>query len=223
MSGPPTPEDGAVAMGLAARLRADTRSLHTHAERAGIMPALLRGELPRPTYVRLLENLLAIYRPLEQALTRHAQHPGVAPIVQPALFRQSALAADLQYLGAGFATPRPAPCAAARRYADRLEYLSAHRPQGLVAHAYTRYLGDLSGGQVLGRIVAQTHGLVPGGEGTRFYQFGSAQAVVALAQGFRAGLDALATDRATQDTLVAEAQWAFQQHTELFESLALPP
>ncbi len=205
---------------LAARLRAETRSRHAQAERAGIMPALLQGRMDRGAYVRLLLNLHAIYAALEAGLTQHADHPHVAPICFPALFRVLALRADLQVLAPGAPTETHGLCPATHAYVARLQHLTDHQPEGLVAHAYTRYLGDLSGGQMLGEIVARSLGL-SGEMGVEFYRFGTPAEVGAHLQKFRAGLDLLPLDGAACDRVVSEAAGAFDRHIELFEELVV--
>ena len=202
---------------LAARLRTETRSHHAQAERAGIMPALLRGRLDRATYGRLLVNLQALYQALEAGLVRRACHPQVAPVYLPALFRLPALEADLQALGIRQADR--ALCSATQAYVARLHHIADHAPECLVAHAYTRYLGDLSGGQMLGQTVARSLGLT-GDAGIGFYQFGSPAEVAQHVQAFRAGLNALPLDSAACDRVVAETTSAFQRHVALFEELA---
>ena len=89
------------------------------------------------------------------------------------------------------------------------------------AHAYVRYLGDLSGGQMLARIVANSLCLAPN-QGVSFYDFGSTENVKRLAQEFRAGLDLLADEESAQ-TVVDEACAAFARHRDLFEQLAPVP
>jgi heme oxygenase len=205
--------------GLAAALRQDTKALHAQAERAGIMPALLHGHLPLADYRRLLRNLHALYAALEPALLRHRDHPCVAPICFPALFREAALADDLAMLGERSAPADSELDPVALAYRRRLEALDAHDPALLVAHAYVRYLGDLSGGQILARIVAKTYDLADG-RGTRFYQFGPADRVAAHAQALRAGLDSVPVDAAGRQRIVDEAQRAFQRHADLFTHLA---
>ena len=54
---------------------------------------------------------------------------------------------------------------------EQLSQTEFTQPALLAAHAYVRYLGDLAGGQALGRIARQAYAL-PDGAGTRFFDFG---------------------------------------------------
>lgn len=206
---------------LAARLREATRELHTEVERAGVMRSLLRGELGRAGYCALLRNLHALYLPLEQALARHAAHPGLAALVEPALFRSEALAQDLAGLHGPRWADEIAVVPAARDYAAHLRELDASAPLRLAAHAYVRYLGDLSGGQLLASRVARQLALDEG-TGVAFYDFGPAAVVTARAAALRLALDQLARDEDEAAALVDEACAAFVRHRQLFEALSLP-
>lgn len=64
----------------------------------------------------------------------------------------------------------PAPLAA---YVQRIEDLSdSPDPAPLLAHAYVRYLGDLSGGQTIRHILAKAYDLdEAAGTGVAFYAF----------------------------------------------------
>lgn len=204
---------------LAQQLRTDTRALHTEVERTGAMRLLLRGQLDRAGYCALLRNLHAIYAALEPALLRHAADPAVAPVVFEALFREGPLVQDLHDLhGAGWADKVPLQ-RSTQHYVARLHAIDDHSPALLVAHAYLRTLGDLSGGQMLGRIVTQSLQLEPGA-GTRFYDFGSPADVAAHLQAFRSGLDALPLGLGVQQAIVDEACAAFRLHADLFTALA---
>jgi heme oxygenase len=209
-------------MSLAEALKTQTRALHTALERGSLMRSLLRGEMPRTPYCALLRNLHVLYAALEPALLRHAAHPGVAPVVFPALFRSQALADDLSELHGAAWRQEIATALAGRRYAQHLHDIAAHRPALLVAHAYVRYLGDLSGGQMLRRIVAAGFSLEDG-RGTRFYDFGAPGAVAEQVRAFRAGLAQLDHGDEQVAGIVAEAVGSFQRHQELFDELAGVP
>ncbi len=206
-------------LNLAESLKAETKHLHTALERGPLMHSLLRGQMARTPYCALLRNLHAVYDALEPALRRHATHPAVAAVHSPALFRSQSLADDLTELHGAAWQHEIALAPAGSRYVRHLQELAAARPALLVAHAYVRYLGDLSGGQMLRRIVAGALALADG-RGTRFYDFGAPAEVTAHVQAFRAGLAQLGHDAEQATAIVAEAVLAFRLHQELFDELA---
>lgn len=203
------------APGLAARLKAETRSLHTLAERSGVMADLLQGRLSRNAYCALLRNLQAIYAALEAGLDAQAADPR---LWRPELRRLPALEQDLDRLAPGDWRDSASLAPATQAYVDRLSTLAGTAPSLLFAHAYLRYLGDLHGGQVLARLVQRQYGLAAP-HGTAFYAFGEPAQVEQLKRDFRAGLDALPLAPGEADAFVAEACEAFRLHQQLFDEL----
>jgi heme oxygenase len=216
VNAPPRNGDAAAPGGLAAKLAAQTRALHREAESAGVMRDLLAGRVTRERYVALLANLHPIYLALERGLARHVAHPAIAPIHLPGLARADALARDLAALAPGRVAPAPVP--ATRMYVARLDELDATWPAGLVAHAYVRYLGDLSGGRIVGERVRQALAL-DGGAGLAFYDFGAEFDVSGAKSRFRAALDALPLGARDVDAVVSEAVEAFRRHVAMFNEL----
>ncbi len=203
---------------LAQRLRTQTWPAHRRVEGTAFVRAMLRGELNLPGYALLLASLLPVYAALEAALRRHAGMPAVAAIYHPALEREAALRDDLAALQGDERAESLAPQPAALDYAKHLFALAESSPALLVAHAYVRYLGDLSGGQAVQRVVARSLQL-EGRRGTRFYDFGDEAQLAALAAHLRGGLDRIEADAATLDAIVTEAVAAFARHERLFEEL----
>jgi heme oxygenase len=124
---------------------------------------------------------------LESALDRHASHPALAPTYNPSLLaRAPSLASDissfLQVPESSWET-HPAHLAflahlpgALTNYLDRIHTLAEgdETPSLLLAHAYVRYLGDLSGGQIMKRRIAKAYALDPDDHdaaGVAFYEF----------------------------------------------------
>jgi heme oxygenase len=215
---PPEQPPSPASPGLRARLKLETHALHRQAERSGIMHTLLRGRIDRAGYGALLRNLYEIYAGLEPALEAHAGHPLLAPIVFPSIFRREALAHDLAHLAGGDWERELGVAPAAAAYRERLEFLGREQPPLLAAHAYLRYLGDLSCGPILCQLVVDRLHL--GDEGTRYYQFGTAAEVDLLVTRLRAGLDAIPADGAAEDAIVAEARRALGLYIDLFVELA---
>jgi heme oxygenase (biliverdin-producing, ferredoxin) len=194
---------------LPERLRLATRSLHAEAERSGAMASLVQGRLPHAGYQRLLAELHRLYGALEAALDANAARPWLAGVWAGPLRRTAALAHDL-----GPAAAAPA-CDAATAYVQRLQQLGGEGDPALLAHVYTRYLGDLHGGQILQALVRRRYP----GQTTSFYDFGGAEAVATLRHGLRDALAAVPLAPPEADRVVAEACWSFEQHRRLFEAL----
>ncbi|MFH1815638.1 MAG: biliverdin-producing heme oxygenase [Pseudomonadota bacterium] len=206
-----------VTAGLAARLRNDTAQLHRLAERSGLMARLLQGRIDTRAYCSLLRSLHLLYDALENGLARHARRPDIAPLCLPELARTAALHDDLCALHGSRWSDDILPSPAAIDYAAHLKALSSDQPALLAAHSYVRHLGDLHGGQVLGRVVSGALHLQHG-RGMRFYAFDGE--VGSLIRRYRDGLDRLPQDGQRIDALVAEAQSGFRRHIAMFDELA---
>jgi heme oxygenase len=213
----PLPTPLPTLMPLARALREGTADLHREAERAGLMGELLRGRISRQGYSALLRNLHALYQALEAHLSRHAGDPALAAVWSPELAREAALASDLATLHGSLWEREIQLQPAMTRYVARLDEVAQATPRLLLAHAYVRYLGDLSGGQIVRRVIAASLAL---GEdrGQAFYRF--AEAPERLAARLRTALDAIGLVPHELSQLVDEARLAFGLHIALFEQLA---
>lgn len=210
-----------MAPSLAERLRDGTLDLHGKAERAGIMREMLRGRIAPEAYRRLLRNLHPIYHRIELTLDAHAGERVFTTVDFRPLRRTETIERDLLALhGADWpALPLAAPTT---RYVAHLETIAGATPLDVLAHAYVRYLGDLSGGQIVRRLVAQALAL-DGSDGLAFYDFTPLGPTARLVRRYREALDALVTavtlDEATITRLVGEARIAFERHVEIFEAI----
>ncbi|MFN5922530.1 MAG: heme oxygenase (biliverdin-producing), partial [Pseudanabaena sp.] len=110
------------------------------------------------------------------------------------------------------------PTPACEKYLARIREISATDPVLLVAHAYTRYMGDLSGGQILKKIAKESMGLVDG-DGTAFYEFEDIRNHGEFKKNYRAALDTLPVDEATAQRIVDEANASFHMNMAMFREL----
>jgi heme oxygenase len=198
------------------RLRSETGAAHQAAETVPFIRALLSGRASLPAYLHLLRNLHAIYESLERHLQHHANHdPTIADILALGLGRTPAIEGDMIELAGTRWASLPIELAATD-YVDRLAQLSRSDLRLLIAHAYVRYLGDLSGGQAISRAIAPTLGQ-HARTAIRFYEFGDSQQVRQLKVRFREVLD---RSNIPPESLVEEALTAFTLHRALFDQLA---
>lgn len=205
---------------MAERMRERTRGLHTQAERSGIVLDILAGCIDRSRYVLFMRNLLPVYQQLERGLARRKGQPGIDELYRPELCRSQALAADLRTLGGpDFETAVPL-LSTGQRYADRVRVAGEEDGRLLIAHAYTRYLGDLAGGRVLARRLAAA-GLDAGdGGGLSFYAFPQLAQPGAFARTYREAIDRAAAVLGSSADIVEEAALAFQLNIDLSLAVA---
>ncbi len=207
-----------MSINLATQLREGTKKSHTMAENVGFVKCFLKGTVEKSSYRKLTANLYFVYTAMEEEMERHSQHPIVSKIYFPQLNRKQSLEQDLHYYFGANWREEVAPSEAAQAYVARIREVSATAPELLIAHSYTRYLGDLSGGQIL-KGIAQRAMNLPEGEGTAFYEFTAISDEKAFKQLYRQRLDELDIDQATADRIVQEANDAFGMNMKMFQEL----
>ncbi|MEV0901333.1 biliverdin-producing heme oxygenase [Actinoplanes sp. NPDC049802] len=199
------------------RLRRATMVEHREAETRSFISRLMAGSVPMAGYAALTAQYLTIYRELEAAADRMRATSAVAGFADPALTRVPSLEADLAHLYGPDWPSAVTVLDSTRRYADRLRTYAATSPTHFIAHHYVRYLGDLSGGQMIGRTLANRYGLDDAG--TSFYRFERIPDPRAYKIAYRARLDALALPEEQAEITIAEAQLAFRCNAEVFVEL----
>ncbi|MDX3381079.1 biliverdin-producing heme oxygenase [Streptomyces niveiscabiei] len=200
-------------------IRTASHEQHVEAETSTFMSDLLGGRLGIDAYARYTEQLWFVYEALEAGADRLASDPVAGPFIRPELLRLRALERDLAHLrGPRWRTGLSA-LPATRAYADRVRECAAQWPGGYVAHHYTRYLGDLSGGQIIRDRAERTWGFERKGDGVRFYVFEGLGSPTAFKRGYRELLDALPADELEKQRIVGECKRAFALNTGVFRGL----
>ncbi|MFE3634356.1 heme oxygenase (biliverdin-producing) [Streptomyces cellostaticus] len=200
-------------------IRAASHRQHVAAETSSFLGDLLGGRLGVAAYARYTEQLWFVYEALESAAGRLAADPVAGPFVRSELLRLPALERDLAHLRGPHWRSEASALPATEAYADRVRECAEHWPGGYVAHHYTRYLGDLSGGQIIRDRAERTWGFARKGDGVRFYVFEDIANPAAFKRGYRERLDAVDADELERQRIVAECKRAFALNTAVFEAL----
>jgi heme oxygenase (biliverdin-producing, ferredoxin) len=203
---------------LATKLRVGTKKAHTMAENVGFVKCFLKGVVEKNSYRKLVGNFYFIYSAMEEEIERHRNHPIVSKINFPQLNRKHSLEADLAYYYGGNWREQIQLSSAGEDYVQRIRAISQKEPELLIAHSYTRYLGDLSGGQILKNIAVTGMNLTDG-QGTAFYEFAEIPDEKAFKAKYRSYVDELPIDDATADRIVDEANAAFGMNMKMFQEL----
>ncbi|XP_019400362.1 PREDICTED: heme oxygenase 1 [Crocodylus porosus] len=205
---------------LSEAIKEATKEVHEQAENTEFMKKFQKAQVSLQEFKLVTASLYHIYSALEEEIERNKEHPGYAPVYFPAeLHRKDALAQDLEYFY-GPTWREEIPCSqATQKYVERIHYVGQHEPETLVAHAYTRYLGDLSGGQVLKKIAQKALQLPVTGEGLAFFTFDGVSSATKFKQLYRSRMNSIEMDPATKDKVLEEAKNTFLLNIQLFQEL----
>ncbi|WP_353810302.1 heme oxygenase (biliverdin-producing) [Agromyces sp. SYSU T00194] len=204
----------AAPLDVAALIRSASADDHRAAESRGFVTRLMAGELSLGGYARYLAQLAWVYEALESWEPR----AGDPAIFDPALARMPAIESDLVALGVTDrrATHKALPATAG--YAAHLRGIVArHDVVEYLAHHYTRYLGDLSGGQAIAALIARHYGATP--EQLGFARFEGIEAPVPFKRRYREGINALRLPGTSVDRLIAEVRQSFALNSAVFDAL----
>jgi heme oxygenase len=204
---------------FSAALRERTWGSHGQSEGAQFMTDLMRGQGTREDYIALVAQHYFVYEALEASALVFAADPEVTPFLSPALTRMPAIEADLEFLLGDDWRERIQPLPTATRYADRIGAITAERwAGGFVAHHYTRYLGDLSGGQHIRKVMQRQFGFETNGVG--FYLFDEIADPAQFKTRYRDELDATGWEEVERERVIDEVLLAYGFNTGLFVDLA---
>ncbi|NLE80796.1 MAG: biliverdin-producing heme oxygenase [Rhodococcus sp.] len=203
--------------GFAERIREQTSVAHRETNESRFVSALLDGELNVDGYAALLAQTYLVYTKLEDAGRSHAHDDLVALFLAEELLRVPALEADLEFLlGPNWRSTITA-LPATTKYLDRLDEVAFDWPVGFVAHHYIRYLGDLSGGQIVRRKLEHAYGFRT--EGVQFYTFDGIPKPKPFKDAYRMRLDSAPLSEQDRQDLIGEVHLAYRLNGELFADL----
>ncbi len=188
------------------RLRETTAGIHSDVENRGFIVDLMDGRLDARAYALLLTQYEPIYAQLERRVVQFSDDPVFAPFADDRLNRHERILGDLEQLRVGLDGPDLPIAEATRRYAERLRDLDA--PEALLAHHYTRYLGDISGGLAIGALMAKHYGIGP--EALTMWDFSEIGKTKPYKDAYRAKLDRVAASGGDEELVITEALSAFE-------------
>ena len=207
-----------MSVNLATMLREGTKKSHTMAENVGFVKCFLKGVVEKKSYRKLVADLYFVYSAMEEEMERLKDHPVLSKIYFPELNRKQSLEQDLAYYFGANWRNEATLSEPGKAYVARIHEIAETQPELLVAHSYTRYLGDLSGGQILKKISQKAMNLSDG-EGTAFYEFADISDEKAFKATYRQAMDELPVDMETAEQIVDEANDAFAMNMKLFQEL----
>ena len=209
-----------MAVALARQLREGTKKSHTMAENTGFISCFLKGVVDKSSYRNLLADLYFVYSAMEEEIEKLCEnsHPIISPIGFKELFRKEKLEQDLSFYFGSKWSELVKPSKPAVEYEARIREIAKDNPELLIGHHYRRYIGDLSGGQLLKTITKKAMNL-PDDEGLSFYIFEEIRDEKEFKIKYRNTLDNLPIDQKIADAIIEEANRSFKYNMDIFNEL----
>jgi len=213
----PVSAESARSTGLALALDDGTRKSHSVAENTAFVTGFFRGIATKQAFGQLVASLYFVYDAMESAFTE-CDNEGVRALDYPQLRRRDALEEDMAYYFGPEWRESVQPSPATRKYVARVEEVAREAPYLLIAHMYTRYLGDLFGGQMMGGMARRSLDL-DASLGTKFYEFDDIPATKPFIEEWYAQLNKLELTDEQKERIVDEGNEVFRLNIEVFEEL----
>ena len=199
-------------MTLALELKEGTKVSHSAAENTKFVSSFLKGVVSRDNYKQLTANFYYVYRAMEEEIEKLDDFP----LHDKLLNRTNKLEQDLRYYYGVMWRDKIKPSQSTKNYVKRIQVIAQQTPYLLVAHHYTRYMGDLSGGQILASITKKALNLTT--EGLKFYEFDIPN-MKEYKDKYRQTLNDLNMSEVQTSMLIDEANYAFKLNMLLFDEL----
>nr|YP_009944610.1 Heme oxygenase [Osmundea sinicola]QFR99904.1 Heme oxygenase [Osmundea sinicola] len=207
-----------MSLNLAQKLREGTTKSHSMAENVSFVKSFLGGVVDKRSYRKLVANLFFIYSAIEEELERNKDHKVVKYIYFPQLYRKNSLVEDLKYYYGHNWSECIESSAATKIYIERIHQIGYNNPELLIAHSYTRYIGDLSGGQIL-KNIAKNAMQLPNNSGTAFYDFNMIEDEKIFKDQYRNSLNNIPLNSLEIEQIISEANIAFNLNMKIFQEL----
>ena len=200
------------------QIKEGTKKSHSAAENTSFVASFLRGVVSKESYKKLICDLYFVYSAMEEEVDNLKDHPIIGQLQLSDLNRVNALEQDLRFYYGPIWRSLVTPSEACNQYVNRIREVAKNEPELLVGHHYTRYLGDLSGGQILKGIAEKALELGDG-QGLKFYDFEKIEDTKAYKAGYRGILDGLPITEHQANAIIVEANYAFRLNMYMFDTL----
>jgi heme oxygenase len=209
-------------VGLAKELKLATSAIHNRADSHEFINWMLGKEsnkMTAETYLLYLVQFQAVYNALEEGLVQPS--PATHMWMNGVVARSPGLASDIAFFEQQAGDIDVPILPNTQAYVDKLNALAENEPYCLVAHAYTRYLGDLFGGQIMARYVKKQLNL--DGEGLEFYKFHDLPNARSFVHEYRNKLDEIGSHFTPEEKqkVLEEAVLAFEMNIGILDDVLL--
>ena len=200
------------------QIKEGTKKSHSAAENTSFVASFLRGVVSKESYKKLICDLYFVYSAMEEEVDNLKDHPIIGQLQLSDLNRVNALEQDLRFFYGPIWRHHVKPTEQCQRYVNRIREVSEDEPELLIGHHYTRYMGDLSGGQIL-RGIAEKSLNLKDNEGLWFYEFEGITDKKGFKTQYRNTLNTIPITQSMANAIINEANYAFRLNMYMFDEL----
>ena len=198
-----------------------TRKSHSMAENTRFVAGFFKGLADKDSYKALITSLYFVYEAMEDVL-QNSEEENVKSLDYPVLRRVESLRQDMDFFYGEEWQSQIQPSAASKAYVERIQEIAEEKPYLMVAHQYTRYLGDLFGGQMMANMATRSLNL-ENGQGTAFYTFEDIPSAKDFITEWYTNLNSLDLTQKQKEEIVDEANLVFALNIDVLQELSGSP
>ena len=197
------------------RMKQETWAEHEASKDSKFANGIMSGELGSRGFIEWQRGLYPVYVKLESILKKNRKDPVLHIFDHRKLDRADRIYADLQKLGTD-PILEPSPLKTLPPYIAAIEKASLV-PQRLMAYHYTRYMGDMNGGQVIARAMENVCGIDK--DALTCYNFSEIGDGYHYRKQYKTLLELSPWTEEEQEEFIDEARIAYARNSDFFEEL----
>ena len=197
------------------RMKEETLEAHDESKDSGFAVTIMSGEWSPLAFVEWQRALFPVYNTLETVLKKNRKDPILSIFDHRKLDRSERILHDLATYGVDpVLDPSPLPCV--QDYVACVADTDGSTPRVLAYH-YTRYMGDMIGGQVIARSMKEKYGMSD--DSLTCYDFKDLGDLHHYRKNYKILIELLPWSDEEREQFVDEIKTAYKINAVLFEQL----
>jgi heme oxygenase (biliverdin-producing, ferredoxin) len=202
-------------IGFVETMKEETFEAHEKSKDSGFAVTLMSGQWSHLAFIEWQRALYPIYVTLEEIMKANRKDPSLHIFDHRKLDRSQRIFNDLAHYGVD-PVAEPSTLPSVKEYVSKVQDAGS-RPQRIMAYHYTRYMGDMIGGQVIARSLME-HYEMPA-EALTCYDFKDIGDIYHYRKTYKILLDLVPWSKEEREAFVEEAKVAYEINAILFGEL----
>jgi heme oxygenase len=196
-------------------MKEETFEAHELSKDSGFATTIMSGAWSHLGFVEWQRALHPIYVSLEDIMKKNRKDPNLHMFDHRKLDRSQKIFNDLAYYGVD-PTKDPSPLPSVKEYVAKVEDAGS-QAQRIMAYHYTRYMGDMIGGQVIARTLMEKYDMPK--EALSCYDFSDVGDLYHYRKTYKTLLDLVPWSDEERRAFIEETKVAYEINAVLFSEL----